>query len=97
MRPAPHVAYYPRIIEQFSKTCRKHRLSTKTEVIYHGWIVRFLYFHNARHPSKLSGNDVEAYLDELAHVRNVSPGTRRQARCALRFLYRHVLDMEIDA
>ena len=95
MKPQPHIVYHPPLMHRFEAVCTKRRLSAQTRTIYRGWIIRYLHFHDARHPSLLTGDDLDEYLDDLVAVRHVSAVTRRQARCAVQFFYRHVLETEI--
>jgi len=56
-----------------------------------GWIKRYIFFHNKRHPGSMGGDEVNAFLTSLAVDGNVSASTQGQALAALLFLYRHVL------
>lgn len=71
---------------------RSRHYSRRTEEAYAGWIKRFIFFHNKRHPSSMGGEEVNAFLSWLATEQNVSASTQNQALGALLFLYRHVLD-----
>lgn len=73
---------------------RKH-FSIRTEEAYCDWIKRFILFHGKRHPSALGAPDVERFLTWLAVDRHVAASTQNQAKCALVFLYREVLDVEL--
>jgi integron integrase len=53
-------------------------------------------FHGKRHPNELGGDDIQAFLSWLASERRVSAATQNQALNALLFLYRHVLDVDIE-
>jgi integron integrase len=57
---------------------------------------RFIFFHNKQHPRVLGGQDIEKFLSYLAVDRKVSASTQNQALCALLFLYREVLRIELD-
>jgi integron integrase len=58
-------------------------------------VKRFVLFHGTRHPRELGAAEVKAFLSHLAVNRNVSASTQNQALCALVFLYRHVLEMDL--
>ena len=60
------------------------------------WIRRFILFHGKRHPSTMSGTEVNGFLSHLASERNVSASTQNQALCALLFLYGPVLGEKLD-
>jgi integron integrase len=74
---------------------RYDHYSLKTERSYVHWARRFVHFHGLRHPREMGGAEVEAFLAHLAHVRQVSASTHHQALCALLYLYRHVLGVEL--
>lgn len=71
---------------------RRRNYSYRTEQAYANWIVRFVKFHDLKHPSKMGEREVIAYLNFLATEREVAASTQNQALCALLFLYNHVLD-----
>ncbi len=48
-----------------------------------------------RHPKEMGSAEVEAFLTMLAHERQVSPATHRQALNAILFLYRAVLCLDL--
>ena len=50
-----------------------------------GWIKRFIWFHDKRHPREMGPTEVEAFLSSLATQRGVSASTRNPALCALLF------------
>jgi integron integrase len=73
----------------------KHR-ALSTEKTYVAWVRDFYRFVKGTLPEDLGSAHVVDYLSHLAVDRKVSAGTQRQAFNALLFLYRHVLDKEID-
>lgn len=73
----------------------RHR-SYSTEKTYKTWVRSFRYFLKQKEPSTLEGKDLQAYLSHLAVDRNVSSATQNQALNAVVFLYRHVLDKNIE-
>jgi integron integrase len=56
------------------------------------WIRRFIIFHDKRHPKELGASEVAAFLTYLAVERQVAPSTQAQAKSAILFLYRVVLN-----
>ena len=74
---------------------RVRHYSIRTESAYVDWIRRFIIFHGKRHPSQLGAAEVTAFLTHLAVERNVSASTQAQAKSALLFLYRHVLELNM--
>src|SRR5690606_36826109 len=85
----------PRLLDQVRQALRVRHYSARTEKAYIRWIRRFVLFHGTRHPGDLGGAEVTAFLSWLAEERKVSPSTQTQALCALLFLYRHVLRLDL--
>jgi integron integrase len=56
---------------------------------------RFILFHGRRHPSVLGQHEAEAFLTHLAIQGRVSASTQNQAKSAILFLYREVIDREL--
>jgi len=73
----------------------KHR-SLSTEKTYMGWLRSFYRFLNGQSPYALDSSHVKDFLSYLAVERNVSSSTQNQAFNAILFLFRHVLDNDID-
>lgn len=81
-------------IETLRDKIRVKHLAYKTEQAYVGWVVRFIHFHNKRHPADMGRDEVEAFLTYLARD-GVSAQTQSQAFSALLFLYRHVIGTDL--
>jgi integron integrase len=81
-----------RFLERVRAATRVRHYSIRTERSYVGWIVRFIRFHNYRHPEEMREPQVAAFLNYLAVERNVAAPTQNQALNALLFLYKAVLD-----
>ena len=74
---------------------RVRHYSIRTEEAYVDWVRRFIRFHGRLHPRELGAPEVAAFLTHLAVDRTVAPSTQNQARSALMFLYREVLQLEL--
>jgi integron integrase len=85
----------PRLLDQLRDRLRSLHYSIRTEQVYVDWVRRFILYHGKRHPLEMGATQVECFLTHLAVERNVSAGTQNQARSALLFLYREVLDVEL--
>jgi integrase len=72
-----------------------HR-SHRTEEAYISWIRKFYSFMKGRSPYLLGSKDVKDFMTYLAVERNVAVSTQNQAFNAALFLFRHVLDKNID-
>jgi len=90
---APEVAAAPKLLDQVRARIRVKHYSIRTEAQYVQWIKRFIYFHDKRHPRDMGAPEVEAFLTDLAVTGGVSASTQNQARSALLFLYREVLEI----
>lgn len=82
-------------------TCLRQELrlrhySPATERAYVGWVVRYVRFHQLRHPLDLTRNDLLSFLAPLAVEHGVSASTQNQALAAVNFLYREVLQRPLD-
>lgn len=85
----------PRLLEQLRDSLRVRHYSLRTERAYFEWTRRYILFHGKRHPREMGAMEVQAFLTHLAVERHVSPSTQNQAKAALVFLYRHVLDVDL--
>lgn len=88
-KPTPKL--FPMIIERL----RVKHYSKRTEEAYVQWIKRYILHHDKRHPRDMGASDVESFLTHLAVARNVSASTQNQAKSALLFLYKEVLEIEL--
>lgn len=75
---------------------RLYHYSIRTEEVYIQWIKRYIFFHNKRHPNEMSVKEIRSYLTHLAVDKHVSASTQNQALCAILFLYKRVLDLDLD-
>jgi integron integrase len=85
-----------KLLDQIHSKCRLRHFSMSTEKSYVAWARRYILFHDKKHPDQMGTEEVEAFLTHLAVVRNVSASTQNQALSALIFLYKDVLDFEIE-
>jgi hypothetical protein len=84
-----------RLLDQVRDKLRTLHYSPRTEDAYVGWIRHYILFQGKRHPKDLGAAEVEAFLTYLATDRRVSASTQNQALCALLFLYKQVLGVEL--
>ena len=85
----------PRLLDRVRDAIRVRHYSRRTEEAYVGWIRRFIFFNDKRHPRELGAGDVGRFLSHLAIERHVTASSQNQALSALLFLYRAVLDVPI--
>lgn len=86
----------PKLLDQVRQTLRLKHYALSTEETYLDWIKRFILFHHKRHPKDMGRPEIEAFLTHLAVHENVAASTQNQAYSALLFLYREVLQQELD-
>jgi integron integrase len=84
-----------KLMDQVRNKIRYKQYSLRTEQAYVGWIKRFIFFHNKRHPSDMGASEIESFLTHLAVKRKVSASTQNLALSAVLFLYRDVLEVEL--
>ncbi len=85
-----------KLLDQVRAKCRLRHFSMSTEKSYVDWVRRYILFHNKRHPAEMGVKEIELFLTDMAVVRKVSASTQNQALSALLFLYKEVLEIEIE-
>jgi integron integrase len=85
-----------RLMDRVRDTVRALHYSRKTEHSYCYWIRLFIRYHRMRHPSDMGAQEVSQFLTWLAVHRRVSAATQNQAFNAIVFLYRKVLDIQLE-
>ncbi len=86
----------PRLIDQTRNVLRLFHYSIRTEETYIQWIKRYIFFHNKRHPKDMGEKEIRSFLTYLAVDKHVAASTQNQALSAILFLYKRVLDVELD-
>ena len=81
-----------RLLTLLRAKLRLGHFSLRTEQAYRGWVVRYIRYHDLRHPREMGEAEVLEFLRHLAEDRHVAASTQEQALAALQFLYREVLD-----
>lgn len=85
----------PRLLDCLRIHLRAWHYSMSTETAYVDWARCFILFHGKRHPQDMGTAEVEAFLSHLAVLQQVSASTQNQAKSAILYLYRHVLEIEL--
>jgi hypothetical protein len=85
----------PRLLDQVRGKIRLKHYSIRTEQAYVDWIKRFVLHFDKRHPAEMGAREVEAFLMHLAVQGRVAAATQNQAKAALLFLYREVLEQDL--
>jgi len=85
----------PKLLEQVRQAIRIRHYSYMTEKAYLGWIKRFFFFHDKRHPIEMGEAEIGRFLSSLATDSHVSASTQNQALNAIIFLYNEVLEKRV--
>jgi integron integrase len=86
----------PKLLDQVRSAIRTRHYSRRTEKAYVAWVRRFVIFHRMRHPAEMGEAEVTEFLSSLAVHGKVSASTQNQALAALLFLYKQVLNQELE-
>ena len=86
----------PQLLDQVRNAMRLRHNSLRTEESYVQWIKRSILFHGKKHPKDMAEPEITAYLTHLAVDGKVSASTQNQALSAILFLYRDVLNLELE-
>ena len=86
----------PKLLNRMRDTLRRKHYAIRTENAYIDWVKRYIFFHKKRHPKDMGAPEIEAFLTHLAVDKKVAASTQNQALCGILFLYRDVLNIDID-
>lgn len=86
----------PKLLDSVRHKLRRKHYSIRTEEAYVNWIKRYILFHHKKHPKEMNTLEIEGFLTHLAVNGNVAPSTQNQALFAILFLYRYVLEIELN-
>lgn len=65
-----------KLLDIVREQIRVRHYSMKTERTYIGWIKRYIFFHQKKHPIEMGKTEIEAFLTHLAVDRKVSAATQ---------------------
>jgi integron integrase len=85
-----------KLLEQVADEIARRGYSPRTERAYVRWCRQYILFHKKQHPKNMGEDDVRAFLTHLATTHGVAPSTQNQALAAILFLYRNVLQTEMQ-
>jgi integrase len=86
----------PGLIQRYREELQTRHYARRTVNTDEQWLRRFLRFHPLRHPCKMGSAEVNASLTHLAVDLKVSASTQYQALSALLFLYRDLLERDLN-
>ena len=87
----PPAAGPPKLLDQVRAAARSRRYGAPTEEIFVGWVRRFILFHDKRHPGNWRNPRSPASCRTWPPKSGCRLRSQSQARAALVFLYRYVL------
>jgi site-specific recombinase XerD len=86
----------PGLVQRYREELQARHYARRTVATYEQWLRRYMRFHDLRHPRELGSAEVNAFLTHLAVDLHVSASTQNQALSALLFLYRELLESDLD-
>ena len=84
------------LIQRYRELLQTRHYARRTVKTYEQWLRRYLRFHGMRHPREMGSAEVNAFLTHLAVEEQVSASTQNQALAALLFLYRELLERDLE-
>lgn len=93
-----HMPSPKKLLDQLRDALRVKHYAYRTEESYVDWVKRFTLrvFHDKRHPETMGEPQIAAFLTHLAVQGRVAAPTQSQALSAILFLYREVLQIDLD-
>lgn len=85
----------PRLLDQLRRCIRDKHYTLSTERTYVYWAKWYIRFHGLRHPADMGPNEIRSFLSYLNNDRHIAGSTYSQALCALLFLYKEVLGIDL--
>lgn len=85
-----------KLLDQYAEVLRTLHYSARTEKTYISWVRQYILHHHKRHPREMGVAEINEFITFLANQKNVAASTQNQAISAVLFLYRHVLNIELD-
>lgn len=85
----------PRLLDQLRRCIRDNLYSLRTERAYVYWAKWYIRFHGLRHPKEMGGPEIQLFMSYLVNERKVAGATYTQALCALLFLYKKALNIDV--
>lgn len=86
-----------KLLDIVRDTIRMKHYSFRTEQVYIGWIKRYIFYHNKRHPKDMGKIEIEQFLTFLAVENKVSAATQNQAFNSILFLYKELIRRDMQS
>ncbi len=94
--PTPTTPQPKKLLDRYGEALRNLHYSLRTERTYSGWVRQFILFHKKRHPSEMGPAEINEFITHLVNQKSISASTQNQAISAILFLYRNVLQIDLD-
>lgn len=85
-----------KLLDRYAEALRTLHYSARTEKTYISWVRQYILHHHKRHPREMGAAEINEFITFLANQKNVAASTQNQAISAILFLYRRVLNIELD-
>ena len=85
-----------KLLDLYKESLRVRHYSHRTEETYISWVRQYILYHKKRHPREMGVYEINAFITHLASERNVAASTQNQAISSILFLYRNVLEIQLD-
>ncbi len=85
-----------KLLDQYRDLIRTKQYSTRTEKTYIDWVRQYILFHNKRHPKEMGAPEINQFITHLVVDRKASASTQNQAISAILFLYRNLIQTQLD-
>ena len=85
-----------KLLDQYSEFLRNRHYSLRTEKTYIGWVRQYILYHNKRHPREMGVGEINDFITHLVNQKTVSASTQNQAISAILYLYRNILNVQLD-
>lgn len=85
-----------KLLDQLRDQIRLKQYSPRTEKTYIEWVREYILFHEKRHPREMGVPEINQFITHLVVERKASASTQNQALSAILFLYRNVLNLDLD-
>ena len=96
LQSIPPAAQGKKLLDQYSESLRNRHYSLRTEKTYISWVRQYILHHDKRHPREMGVTEINAFITYLVNRKTISASTQNQAISAILFLYRSVLNIELD-
>ena len=96
LRPFPPVSQGKKLLDQYSEALRNRHYSLRTEKTYISWVRQYILYHGKRHPREMGVTEINDFITFLVNQKTISASTQNQAISAILFLYRSVLNIQLD-